>query len=106
MTLPRTTAWAETSFTGPGSAFVTFEAQANGENSTTDAANCELRIDGQVAEYRYIAVPGDRQVAVTASTLATGSAGQHTASMVCRKGNQNAIVSFPEGRARLSVLTG
>lgn len=97
---------AETSFTGSGPVFLTFEAQANGDNSFADAANCDLRIDGQVHEYRYIKVSADSQVSVTASTVAALNEGQHTATMMCRKGDTRSLVVFPTGRARLTVLAG
>lgn len=90
---------------GAGSSLVFVEAQANGETSTADAANCQLLIDGTALEDRYFAVGGSSQVAIAASTVASLSSGAHTAALECSRGASGSNVSVPQGRARISVVS-
>lgn len=106
LTTTPTTVLETTLTTTGGPAIITFEAQANNDSPTwPDATNCELRIDGSVAEYRYYHAAANKQISVTATTMRTLTAGNHTATMTCRKGDTRSIVLFPAERARLTILT-
>lgn len=105
LTTSQSTILEATFTTAGGSAYVTFEGQANNDSASwPDAANCELRIDGSTVEYRYIHVAADKQTSVAASTVRPLSAGIHSAAMLCRKGDTRSILVFPAERARLTIL--
>lgn len=90
----------------PGSAFITFDGQVNGENGTADAILCELRVDAATVAERYYSVGGQTQVSVSESALVILDAGPHTAAVSCRKSSSLSLVQFPQGRTRLTVLAG
>lgn len=89
-----------------GTVVVTFTGQANGA-ATNDAANCDLRVDGQNPadpDYTYATVRANDSVTVTGSFNPTVTAGAHTVAFTCRR--STAAIQFPAGRARLTVLAG
>lgn len=88
-----------------GTALVSFSGQVNSD-SGADAANCDLRVDGQPPAddaYSYTSIPAGASVSVAASFAPSLTAGQHTASFECRRSSQS--LTFPAGRARLTVLS-
>jgi hypothetical protein len=89
-----------------GSAFISYDAQLNDENGTSDGVLCELRLDAETLGERYVSVPGNSVVSVSGSALANLDVGDHVAGLSCRKSSSLSLVQFPQGRARLTLLAG
>jgi hypothetical protein len=90
-----------------GDVLVLFEGQINTENAIASAVLCSLRIDGLARELRFIDMPADARRSLTISTMANLGSGAHSLDVTCsNSGATAAVLSFPAGRARLTVVGG
>jgi hypothetical protein len=90
-----------------GDVLVLFEGQINTENGIASAVLCSLRIDGLARELRFIDMPAGARRSLTISTTANLGTGAHSLDVTCsNSGPTAALLSFPAGRARLTVVGG